>query len=85
MLDLIRRFIATAATLKPDGTAVISTFALDGPPKCSRLEVTRYDGKTMVAELGEEFKLHQLRYETHFTPWGSEQRFICFRFQGQTS
>ncbi|HEY5954164.1 MAG TPA: class I SAM-dependent methyltransferase [Terrimicrobiaceae bacterium] len=81
-----RAYVATLKqTLKPGGTVIISTFALDGPPKCSGLEVTRYDEKTMVAELGEEFKLHELRYETHLTPWGSEQRFIYFRFQRQAS
>jgi hypothetical protein len=81
-----RAYVATLKqTLRPVGTVVISTFALDGPPKCSGLEVTRYDEKTMVAELGEEFELHELRCETHLTPWGSEQGFIYFRFQRQTS
>ena len=80
-----RTWLLFKQTLKPGGTVIISTFALDGPPKCSGLEVTRYDEKTMVAELGEEFKLHELRYERHLTPWGSEQRFIYFRFQRQAS
>ncbi|HEU4679812.1 MAG TPA: class I SAM-dependent methyltransferase [Terrimicrobiaceae bacterium] len=81
-----RAYVATLKrTLQSGGTLVVSTFALDGPPKCSGLEVARYDDKTMVAELGEEFKLHEIRYETHLTPWNSEQRFIYFRFQRQSS
>jgi len=31
---------------------VIATFALDGPEKCSGLEVQRYDGNALAAELG---------------------------------
>jgi hypothetical protein len=60
---------------------VIATFALDGPAKCSGLDVVRYDEQAMLAELGTEFQLQEIRRETHITPWQSEQRFIYFRFQ----
>jgi len=77
-----RRYVATLRrTLAPDGTAIISTFALDGPPQCSGLEVVRYDEQSICAELGEEFLLQESRRETHITPWQSEQRFIYFRFR----
>lgn len=67
-------------TLKPGGAIVLSTFATDGPQKCSGLEVVRYDEPIMLAELGPEFQLQETRRETHVTPWESEQRFIYFRF-----
>jgi len=70
-------------TLQPGGTTIISTFALDGPPKCSGLEVARYDEPSILAELGSEFLLQEVRREIHVTPWKSEQRFIYFRFQWQ--
>jgi 2-polyprenyl-3-methyl-5-hydroxy-6-metoxy-1,4-benzoquinol methylase len=77
-----RGYLATLQrTLKPGGTVVISTFALDGPAKCSGLDVVRYDEQAMLAELGAEFQLQEVRRETHITPWQSEQRFIYFRFQ----
>lgn len=77
-----RRYIATLRrTLQPGGAAVISTFALDGPPKCSGLDVMRYDEQAVQAELGTEFQLQEVRRETHVTPWQSEQRFVYFRFQ----
>jgi hypothetical protein len=48
-----RRYVATLRrTLHPGGTVVLSTFALDGPPKCSGLDVMRYDEPSILAELG---------------------------------
>jgi hypothetical protein len=41
----------------------------------------RYDEPSILAELGAEFQLQEVRRETHVTPWESEQRFIYFRFQ----
>jgi trans-aconitate methyltransferase len=79
-----RGYLATLQrTLKPGGTVVISTFALDGPAKCSGLDVLRYDEPAMLAELGAKFELQEVRRETHITPWQSEQRFIYFRLQWQ--
>ena len=57
------------------GHAVIATFALDGPEKCSGLEVRRYDGQTLAAELGPQFNLLKSVPEMHVTPWGGEQSF----------
>jgi SAM-dependent methyltransferase len=80
-----RGYIATLRrTLQPGGTVVVSTFALDGPPKCSGLNVMRYDEASIQVELGVEFQLQEVRRETHITPWQSEQRFIYFRFQRVT-
>jgi SAM-dependent methyltransferase len=53
-----RGYISTLRrTLQPGGAVVISTFALDGPPKCSGLEVMHYDEQSILAELGAEFQL----------------------------
>jgi 2-polyprenyl-3-methyl-5-hydroxy-6-metoxy-1,4-benzoquinol methylase len=80
-----RKYIATLRkTLQPGGAVVVSTFALDGPPKCSGLDVMRYDEQSIISELGAEFQLQEVRRETHITPWQSEQRFVYFRFQWQT-
>jgi SAM-dependent methyltransferase len=77
-----REYVAALGrTLQPDGVAIISTFALDGPPKCSGLEVMRHDESSIQAELGAQFRLQETRCETHITPWQSEQRFIYFRFR----
>lgn len=76
------RYVATLRkTLMPGGTAIIATFALDGPPRCSGLDVVRYDEQSIAAELGAEFELREVRRETHVTPGAAEQRFSYFRFE----
>jgi SAM-dependent methyltransferase len=67
-------------SLAPAGQAIIGTFALDGPDKCSRLPVCRYDGKTLSEALGKSFRLVETRMEDHWTPWQTLQRFQFSRF-----
>jgi hypothetical protein len=69
--------------LQPAGAVVIATFALEGPPKCSGLDVVRYDELSIAAELGDEFELLESRRETHVTPRQAKQPFIYFRFRRQ--
>jgi hypothetical protein len=61
--------------LKVRGTAIIATFALDGPPSCSGLPVAHYSPKTLAAALGEDFALLEGRPYLHVTPWGAPQSF----------
>jgi SAM-dependent methyltransferase len=68
-------------TLTPDGDVIIATFAIDGPPKCSGLDVCRYDAAGICAELGAGFELREQVDETHVTPWSTEQKFSYFRFE----
>lgn len=67
-------------TLTPGGHVVIATFAIDGPQKCSGLDVARYDAPSICAELGAEFQVVEQASETHTTPWQTEQKFGYFRF-----
>jgi len=64
-----------ARTVPVGGHAVIATFALDGPEKCSGLEVRRYDGRTLAAELGPGLRLIKSIPELHRTPWNAPQSF----------
>lgn len=57
------------------GLAVIGSFDLDGPEKCSNLPVQRYSPASLAALLGDGFQPLDSRAETHKTPWGSEQKF----------
>ena len=63
------------ATLKPDGSAIVATFAPDGPEKCSGLPVQRYSPEQLAEELGPAFLLRETRLHVHTTPWGSTQSF----------
>ena len=66
--------------LKPGGSAVIATFALDGPEKCSGLPVARYSPESLAAELGPALRLTESRPHRHRTPWGTTQSFQYSRF-----
>lgn len=66
--------------LKAGGTAIVATFAPDGPEKCSGLRVARYSPETLAAELGAPFNLAESRRHLHQTPWGTTQAFQYSRF-----
>jgi SAM-dependent methyltransferase len=61
--------------LRPCGYAIIATFALDGPERCSGLPVIRYDAASLGEVLGSDFSLVETRHHDHHTPMGSTQRF----------
>jgi SAM-dependent methyltransferase len=67
--------------LRIGGHAIIATFALDGPEKCSGLPVERYDAARLSEMLGSGFKLLRSERDEHATPWGSQQRFQFSLFQ----
>ncbi|MGC9158986.1 MAG: class I SAM-dependent methyltransferase [Terracidiphilus sp.] len=68
-------------TIPAGGHVVIGAFAPDGPLRCSGLDVVRYDGPILAAELGAQFTLLKSEAELHFTPAGKQQsfRFSLFR------
>jgi methyltransferase family protein len=68
------------ATLKVQGTAIVATFATDGPEWCSGLTVARYSPEQLAAELGDEFRLIEAVPHQHVTPWGARQSFQYSRF-----
>ena len=68
------------AALRGGGQAIIGTFALNGPERCSGLPVMRYDAASLAAVLGPRFRLLASRVEEHRTPWGASQIFQFSRF-----
>jgi SAM-dependent methyltransferase len=66
--------------LQEGGQAIISTFAVGGPQKCSGLDVVQYDAVRLGEELGGEFRLLDEEQENHLTPAGRHQLFGYFRF-----
>lgn len=66
--------------LRPDGFVIISTFSVEGPRKCSGLEVCRYSAETLLAEFGDHFRLVESRSENHLTPSKAPQAFIYCLF-----
>lgn len=68
-------------TLKPFGSAIIATFAIGGPSKCSGLNIVQYDADKLSAEFGDDFVLMEQASEIHITPMGKEQAFQFFRYR----
>jgi SAM-dependent methyltransferase len=63
------------AALAPHGHAVIATFGLGGPERCSGLPVQRYTPASLAAELGAGLTLMAEEQESHVTPAGAVQLF----------
>ena len=63
-------------SLKPGGFVIIASFSLEGPPKCSGLDVMRYSPEILGRELGSDFALLNSCFERHKTPFNSFQDFV---------
>ncbi len=72
---------ALMRALASGGQAIIGTFAVDGPLRCSGLEIAQYDAASMQAVMGADFTLLQESRESHTTPAGSTQNFAWFRLR----
>ena len=70
-----------ARALRPGGHAIIGTFAMDGPERCSGLPVVRYDAELLSATLGDSFAFVETRRHDHRTPMGGIQRFQFSAFK----
>jgi uridine phosphorylase len=78
--DRARYIARLRRALRVGGTAVLATFAPEGPEQCSGLPVARYSADTLARELGPEFDLVEAVSYDHRTPWGSLQPFLYARF-----
>lgn len=72
---------ALRTALKPGAIAIIGTFALDGPERCSGLPITRHDAASIAAIIGEGFVLVSERRHDHVTPGGAVQKFQFSTFR----
>ena len=74
--DRIAYLRQAAQAVKPGGHVIISTFGLEGPTKCSGLDVVRYDAESLHREFGAHFRLLESVKELHQTPFGTIQQFV---------
>jgi hypothetical protein len=71
--------------LEPGGHLILSTFALDGPRRCSGLDCARHGPESLQALLGNEYRLRKAMDEDHETPKGGYQKFTYCWFQRDLS
>jgi hypothetical protein len=62
-------------------SVIISTFAPEGPERCSGLPVQRYSAESLAKRLGGDLVLTGGGAEQHVTPWGSAQAFAYAVFR----
>jgi len=65
-------------SLSPSGHAIIGTFSLNGPSKCSGLDVVQYDENKIKYELPKNIELLESTVSTHIMPSGTEQEYMYF-------
>jgi len=76
------RYVETVSRLlRTGGEAIIATFDLDGPEKCSGLKIVRYSADSLSETLGKKFQLLETLSEKHETPAGAIQTFVYCRFK----
>ncbi len=66
-------------SVKVGGHIIVASFGIEGPLKCSGLDVVRYSPESMHDEFGDHFTLVKSLDETHKTPFGTTQEFVyCY-------
>jgi 2-polyprenyl-3-methyl-5-hydroxy-6-metoxy-1,4-benzoquinol methylase len=68
------------SAVKPGGQIIMATFGVDGPEKCSGLEIVRYSSASLQAEFGDRFQLLETSMELHQTPFQTTQQFLYCHF-----
>ncbi len=68
-----------AHAVKVGGHVIVATFGLEGPTRCSGLDVIRYGPESLHDEFGTSFRLVKHLTEFHRTPAGAIQQFTyCY-------
>jgi SAM-dependent methyltransferase len=64
------------AALASGGYLVLATFGLQGPTRCSGLDVQRYSDRELSAVLGRGFELVRSYLDEHVVPGGGRQQLL---------
>jgi ubiquinone/menaquinone biosynthesis C-methylase UbiE len=82
--DKTAYFEQAALILHSQGALILATFALEGPERCSGLEVSRYDEAALRKVMGDCFEMIESRRESHHTPEGKVQEMMYFVLRRST-
>jgi SAM-dependent methyltransferase len=78
----IEKYLRTAAgSIRPGGLMVLGTFSVNGPFKCSGLEIRQYSEADMTMRLAKDFEKIVCLDVDHRTPSGAVQNFIFCSFK----
>lgn len=78
----IANYRNTAAnTINKNGTMIIGTFSIDGPFKCSGIEIKQYSEESLTNCFEENFSLAKTVNYNHPTPFNTTQNFVFCSFK----
>ena len=63
------------------GYMILGTFSINGPKKCSGLDIQQYDEQSITSLFKENFEKLSCFTEDHTTPFNTIQNFIFCRFR----
>ncbi len=79
--EKIDKYVSTAANaIKEKAFLILGTFSVNGPKKCSGLEVVRYSEVSMSARFDAVFDRIKCIEENHVTPFNTVQSFLFCSF-----
>lgn len=78
----IAKYVETAGQyIKPGGHLIISAFSINGPKRCSGLDITQYSEDSIKRTFGEKFNHIKSFEQVHTTPFNTKQNFLWSVFQ----
>ncbi|MBN9399548.1 MAG: class I SAM-dependent methyltransferase ['Candidatus Kapabacteria' thiocyanatum] len=78
----VEKYVAIAhKSIRTGGHLFLGTFSVDGPKRCSALDVTQYSEETMTTTVGNGFERLWCKREDHTTPFATTQNFLFCLFR----
>lgn len=78
----VKAYVKKAAELTAvNGVVVVGTFSHNGPEKCSGIPVKQYNEQEIEGVFSPYFEAIDFHYETHQTPFDTQQEFLFTRFR----
>jgi len=78
----IKNYISlTSNNISTNGKLILATFSLNGPMKCSGLDVTRYSKESIIKEFKNHFTLINSFITSHLTTFNTFQEFLFISFK----
>lgn len=79
--EIVRYVEIAGKFIKPSGYFIISTFSMNGPKKCSGLDITQYSEDSIKRTFENNF-IHIRSFEKiHITPFDTKQNFLFNLFK----
>lgn len=83
--EIVKYLSIAREAVKENGVVTIGTFSVNGPKKCSGLDIKQYTEETLTAELKNGFEKLKCITEDHTTPFDTTQNFLFCSFKRKAS